>query len=125
MFQERSHFCVEQILSSKFTLVISGLVKTVIHGPSIIQVRLGETLSLECSVSRLMTPPSNLNWVHDNSIITPNERPGVSLESEKLSGISRIKLVIISVSRLDSGMYQCSADSHPPAKIRVIVSGKF
>ena len=80
-------------------------------------------MSLECWVSNLLLPPTRLSWHHngDGVAITPTSKPGISLESEKLAGMSLTRLVLASMAPTDSGTYTCSADDFPPAKVRVKV----
>ena len=99
----------------------SGAVVTRIHGPSLIRLSPGDTLTLECSVSHLLAPPTRLAWQQDGQLITPTSKPGVSLESEKLAGGSHTKLILVSVTAKDSGSYSCFADSFTPAKVQVQV----
>ena len=84
------------------------------------------TLSLECSVSRLMVPPKKLEWKHKDIVLTPKERPGVSLGSTKLAGVSHTKLVIVDLKRSDEGTYQCVTTTHDdnvprPASVQLFI----
>lgn len=81
----------------------------------------GGTLSLECTISGLNLPPTNLYWKHEHTILTPKERPGVSLESEKLSGESHTKLVIVDLKTSDEGTYQCITDVSSPATVQLFI----
>ena len=81
----------------------------------------GDTLSLQCTISRLNLPPKNLHWKHKKEIITSETRPGVSLEFEKLSGESHTKLVIVDLKARDEGTYQCATDVSRPATVQVFI----
>ena len=85
----------------------------------------GGTLSLECTISRLSLPPRNLHWKHENTILTLKHRPRVSLESEKLSGESHTKLVIVDLKTSDEGTYQCVTDVSSPATVQLFIGKKM
>ena len=81
----------------------------------------GSALSLECQVSGLMLPPKHLYWTHNKLVLTPKNRPGLSLESEKLSGFSISKLVLVDVGLEDEGIYACVTDVTPPKEVELII----
>ena len=106
-------------------LQFTGGIKTEIEGPSVLRLPPGGTLSLECTISGLNLPPTNLYWKHEHTILTPKERPGVSLESEKLSGESHTKLVIVDLKTSDEGTYQCITDVSSPATVQLFIGKKI
>ena len=81
----------------------------------------GGTLSLECTVSHLIMPPEMLHWKHKNNILTPTDRSGVSLESQKLAGISHTKLVIVDLKPSDEGSYECVTDVSRAARVQLFI----
>ena len=90
-----------------------------------LRLRPGETLALECTISRLNLPPTNLHWKHGNTILTPEERPGVSIGSEMLSGESHTKLVIVDLKTSDEGTYHCVTDVSRPATVQLFIGKKM
>ena len=116
-----------------------------ISGPSVLRQPLGSTLTLECSVTRLPGPPANLYWTQQQNhplsstsasastsgggppkspaprVISPKTRAGVSIESERLSGMSFSKLVVVNVTAADAGVYSCVTDVTQPADVTLIV----
>ena len=103
----------------------TGRIKTEIEGPAVLSLPSGGTLALECTVSRLMLPPKKLQWKHRYTVLTPKERPGLSLESEKLAGVSHTKLVIVDLKPSDEGRYHCVADELRPASIRLFIGERM
>ena len=96
-----------------------------IDGPAVLRLPSGGTLALECTVSRLKVPPKMLHWKHRYTVLTPNERPGLSLESEKLAGVSHTKLVIVDLKPSDEGPYHCVTDASRSASIRLFIGEKM
>jgi len=84
----------------------------------------GDQLSLECVMTGLTTPPVSLHWTrgsgHDN--ISPRERDGVSLETERAAGTSRSNLFLRHVELSDTGNYTCVSDS-TARTVLVVVTG--
>ena len=84
-----------------------------ISGGSIQYATRGSGVGLECLVSGLRNPPLSLYWEKGNKVVTAKERPGVSLETEKLAGVSRIHLYIGQAVLEDTGNYTCGTDMEP------------
>ena len=55
-------------------------------------------------------------------MFTARERPGTSLESEKVVDTSSTKLFISHVKVSDSGNYSCISDIARPASVQLVVS---
>jgi len=81
-----------------------------IRGGDIQYVTSGEEITLECHVSGLVTAPSLLLWKKGDREIRPRLKPGISLETEKVAGVSRASLYLASVSLADTGNYTCVTD---------------
>ena len=109
------------MIKSRIWYSLIGGIKTKIEGPAVLRLPPGGTLSLQCTISRLNLPPKNLHWKHESTILTSRTRPGVSLESEKLSGESNTKLVIVDLKSSDEGTYQCVTDASRPATVRLFI----
>lgn len=92
-----------------------------ISGPPMIRMPIGHILTLECTLSRLPSPPSDFFWTHNEAVITPKDRSGVSLESEKLAGVSHSKIVIVDLKPEDAGTYACVSDLAPKAQVQVVI----
>ena len=82
----------------------------------------GSGVVLECLVSGLSSPPLSLYWEKGNKVITAKERPGVSLETEKLVGVSRISLYIGSTKLSDTGNYTCVSDMAKTETVLLVVT---
>ena len=54
--------------------------------------------------------------------LTARARSGLSLETEKLPGVSRVKLYLEAVTSSDTGRYSCISDITPSAVVQLIVS---
>ncbi|CAB4069351.1 unnamed protein product [Lepeophtheirus salmonis] len=97
------------------------LPKAIISGPTALNIRVGESVALECSISPLKSPPLNLYWRHKNTVVTPKSRVGISLENEKSTGVSHSRLVIQDVRLDDAGIYSCITDVAAATSIELIV----
>jgi len=93
-----------------------------ISGPKIQYVSSGSTVGLECKISGLASPPLSLYWKRGSRILTAKERPGISLESEKVPGISTARLFLSHVTSLDSSNYSCVSDLASPASVLLVVT---
>jgi len=93
-----------------------------IPGGSIQYVTSGRGVVLECLVSGLSSPPLSLYWEMGNKVVTAKERPGVSLESEKVAGVSRIGLYIESTDLYDTGNYTCVSDTAKTKTVLLVVT---
>jgi len=93
-----------------------------ISGPQIQYVALGSTVGLECRISGLPSPPLSLYWKRGSRVLTAKERPGISLESEKVPGISTARLFLSHVTPEDSANYSCISDLASPASVTLVVT---
>eukprot|EP00092_Neocalanus_flemingeri_P045278 GFUD01050513.1.p1 GENE.GFUD01050513.1~~GFUD01050513.1.p1 ORF type:complete len:375 (+),score=136.67 GFUD01050513.1:135-1259(+) len=93
-----------------------------ISGGSIEYVTSGGGIMLECLVSGLSSPPLSLYWEKGNKVVTAKERPGVSLETEKVAGVSRITLYFGSAELSDTGNYTCVSDTAKRETVLVVVT---
>ena len=93
----------------------------VISGPATHHVSSGSTIGLECRISHLSTPPTSLYWKKEGKVFTARDRPGISLESEKVPGVSTTRLFISHVTTDDSGEYSCCSDIATPDTVRLVV----
>eukprot|EP00092_Neocalanus_flemingeri_P060116 GFUD01072014.1.p1 GENE.GFUD01072014.1~~GFUD01072014.1.p1 ORF type:complete len:375 (+),score=135.99 GFUD01072014.1:199-1323(+) len=93
-----------------------------ISGGSIQYVTSGGGIMLECLVSGLSSPPLSLYWEKGNKVVTAKERPGVSLETEKVAGVSRITLYIGSAELSDTGNYTCVSDTAKRETVLLVVT---
>ena len=96
--------------------------KAVISGPPILHVSEGSTAGLECLVSPIHIPPTSLYWRKEGKVLSARNRPGISLEVEKVPGVSTTRLLISKVSQKDSGLYSCVSDTASPATVWLVVS---
>lgn len=81
----------------------------------------GDSLTLECQISRLSRPPSSLYWLHNGQPLTPKSRPGLSLESQKLMGFSSSRLEFAQVSSVDQGTYKCITELTSPVEVELLI----
>merc|ERR1712060_447064 len=93
-----------------------------ISGPKVQYVSAGSTVGLECRIQGLPSPPLSLYWKRGNRVLTAKERPGISLETEKVPGVSTAKLFLSHVSHEDSATYSCMSDLAPPATVQLVVT---
>merc|ERR1719229_2019615 len=93
-----------------------------ISGPKVQYVSAGSTVGLECRIQGLPSPPLSLYWKRDSKVLTAKERPGISLESEKVPGVSTARLFLSHVSHKDSATYSCVSDLAPPATVQLVVT---
>jgi len=95
-------------------------VRVQIRGGDIQYVTSGEEITLECHVSGLVTPPSVLLWKQGDREINARLKPGISLETEKVAGVSRASLYLASVSLADTGNYTCVTDDKTHTVLLVV-----
>jgi len=81
-----------------------------IPGGGVQHVVQGGGMILECLVSGLLAPPKTLHWLKGGQKVTAKERPGLSIETERLAASSRAVLVFGSAEVGDTGNYTCVAD---------------
>ena len=84
----------------------------------------GMGVGLECLVSGLSSPPLSLYWEKGNKVVTAKERPGVSLETEKLAGVSRLMLYLGATVLADTGNYTCVSDTQTLTVLLVVTMGE-
>merc|ERR1740137_447933 len=96
--------------------------QAVISGPSIHYVSSGSTVGLECKISQLTIPPLSLYWKKEGKVFHARDRPGISLESEKVPGVSTTRLFISHVTTQDSGNYSCMSDIARPDTVKLVVT---
>ena len=94
----------------------------VISGPATHHVSHGSTVGLECRISHLASPPTALYWKKEGKVFTARDRPGISLEVEKVPGVSTTRLFISHVTTQDSGQYSCCSDIANPDYVRLVVT---
>eukprot|EP00092_Neocalanus_flemingeri_P001106 GFUD01001179.1.p1 GENE.GFUD01001179.1~~GFUD01001179.1.p1 ORF type:complete len:378 (+),score=135.13 GFUD01001179.1:223-1356(+) len=97
-------------------------IEMTIPGGSIQYVTSGGGIVLECLVSGLSSPPLSLYWEKGNKVVTAKERPGVSLETEKVAGVSRITLYFGSAELSDTGNYTCVSDTAKRETVLLVVT---
>merc|ERR1711953_36702 len=106
--QDRTHMSKH---SSGQELTISG-------GP-IKYLSTGDEMTLECQVSG---PCSSLQWSHQDKIMTPRTRAGMSLETLYKPEVSRTVLFMSQVDLSDTGNYTCRSDTRSQT-VLVVVTG--
>ena len=95
-----------------------------IRGGDIQYVTAGEEITLECHVSGLVTAPSLLLWKQGDREIIVRLKPGISLETEKVAGVSRASLYLASVSLADTGNYTCVTDVKSRTVLLVVTQSR-
>jgi len=93
-----------------------------IQGPKIQYVSEGSTVALQCSIPHVHSPPHSLYWTRDGHVFTAKDRPGISLESEKVVSESTSKLFISHVRLSDSANYTCVSDISKPDSVQLVVT---
>lgn len=94
----------------------------VITGGPVQYVSEGSGVGLECRVSGLTKPPRVLHWERRGKILTAKERPGLSLETERLAGISRASLYLSKSELGDTGNYTCVSDRVRTETVLLVVT---
>jgi len=94
-----------------------------IPGGSIQYVTSGDGVMLECLLSGLNSPPSSLYWEKGGKVVTARERLGLSMETEKVAGVSRINLFMDMTSQKDTGNYTCVSKDHHQTVLLVVMPG--
>ena len=74
------------------------------------------------SIPHVSRPPHSLYWTRDGRVFTAKDRPGISLESEKVVSVSTSKLFISHVKRTDSANYTCVSDIAKSDSVQLVVS---
>ena len=111
-----------------------------IQGPRTQYVSEGSTVALQCrsvdiqklvkkswvhfpvSIPHVARPPHSLYWTRDGRVFTAKDRPGISLESEKVVSVSTSKLFISHVKMTDSANYTCVSDIAKPDSVQLVVT---
>jgi len=93
-----------------------------VTGGEVHYVTEGGSLGLECLVSGLPSPPLTLHWKRDGQVVTARNSPGLSLETDKLAGVSRSDLVLARAQLQDTGNYTCVTDGGREAAVLLVVS---
>jgi len=93
-----------------------------IQGGPVHYVAQGGEVSLECQVSQLLQPPRTLHWQRSGRPLTARQRPGLSLETERLAGVSRVKLYLAHSEPGDTGNYTCMSDSTLQSTVLLVVT---
>merc|ERR1719320_2104205 len=99
---------------------LSGV--AVISGPATHHVSHGSIVGLECMISHLASPPTALYWKKEGKVFTARDRPGISLEVEKVPSVSTTRLFISHVTTQDSGQYSCWSDIARPDTVRLVIT---
>ena len=114
-------------VKSYFTSLVNNLyfsdVTMSIPGGSIQYVTSGDGVMLECLLSGLNSPPSSLYWEKGGKVVSARERLGLSLETEKSAGVSRINMLIDMTSQKDTGNYTCVSQDHHQTVLLVVMPG--
>ena len=98
-----------------------------VTGGPIIYARAGSAVTLECSVSGLAAAPAVLRWTRSgeddlSASVSPRTRDGVSLDTERAAGTSRVSLYLRRAQLTDTGNYTCAAD-RVSRTVLVVVTG--
>jgi len=96
-----------------------------ISGGAVQYVTEGDGIELECTVSELQEPPHTLLWERRGQVLTVKDRPGISLEIVKNSGISRANLFLGNTVLEDTGNYTCVSDDMKPETILLVVTREY
>ena len=99
---------------------LSSDLSMAIPGGSIQYVSSGEGVMLECLISGLTSPPMSIYWEKGSKVMTVKERSGVSIETEKMAGVSRSSLYIARTELSDTGNYSCVSDALTEAVLLVV-----
>ena len=106
-------------------MVIMMMMK--VTGGPIIYARAGSAVTLECAVSGLAAAPAVLRWTRSgeddlSASVSPRTRDGVSLDTERAAGTSRVSLYLRRAQLTDTGNYTCAAD-RVSRTVLVVVTG--
>merc|ERR1711892_108126 len=112
----------ENNLPTKEDFILTPSAVAVISGPATHHVSAGSTVGLECRISHLTIPPTALYWKKEGKVFHARDRPGISLESEKVPGVSTTRLFISHVTSQDSGQYSCCSDVAQQDTVRLLVT---
>jgi len=93
-----------------------------IPGGPVQYVTEGDGVGLDCQVKGLSKPPRVLHWENRGKIVSAKERPGLSLEIERLDGISRASLYLAQAELEDTGNYTCKSDNEVSQSVLLVVT---
>merc|ERR1719412_2713757 len=110
------------MMDSSFQFPAASSLQARIQGPRTQYVSEGSTVALHCSIPHVSQPPVALYWTRDGHVFTAKDRPGISLESEKVVSVSSSKLFISHVRLGDSANYSCVSDIARPDSIQLVVT---
>merc|ERR1712080_181108 len=96
-----------------------------VNGGAVQYVTEGDGIEFECSVSGLLEPLHTLHWERRGKVLTVKDRPGISLEIEKNSGISRANLFLDNTVLEDTGNYSCVSEETKPETILLVVTREY
>ena len=65
--------------------------------------------------------PSSLTWEREGVTLSARQRPGLSLETERLGGRSRARLFFDTVRASDAGKYSCVTDMADTQSVHLVV----
>merc|ERR1712179_85926 len=68
-------------------------------------------------------PPSSLYWEKGGKVVSARERLGLSMETEKAAGVSRVNMLIDMTSQRDTGNYTCVSQEHHQTVLLVVMPG--
>ena len=108
-------------------IVMMMLMMMKVTGGPIIYARAGSAVTLECTVSGLAAAPVVLRWTRSgeddlSASVSPRTRDGVSLDTERAAGTSRVSLYLRRAQLTDTGNYTCVAD-RVSRTVLVVVTG--
>lgn len=112
-FKKHKDFVIDRLNRGPKLVITGGPVQYVSHGGGI---------GLECLLSGMESPPGKIFWRKGDQVVTAKQRPGLSLETERLSGTSRSHLYIANTKLSDTGNYTCVSDSAKSQTVLLVVT---
>ncbi|XP_015119871.1 zwei Ig domain protein zig-8 [Diachasma alloeum] len=111
--------------SHQFYLNVVVPTATILGGPEM-YVGTGSTINLTCAIRFSSEPPAFIFWYYaDNVLSYDSPRGGVSVITEKGTGVTTSWLLIQAAQLSDSGEYSCKPSNANIASIRVhVVNGE-
>ena len=118
---------VTMILMIMIVIIMMLMMVMKVTGGPIIYTRAGSAVTLECTVSGLAAAPAVLRWTRSgeddlSASVSPRTRDGVSLDTERAAGTSRVSLYLRRAQLTDTGNYTCAAD-RVSRTVLVVVTG--
>ena len=120
---ENGCICPKPEVTREERLASPGVSVSVVGGP-VFYSKEGESVSLECQVTGLTSPPKSLVWRQDAYIISPRSRRWTSLDTLRQTPSSQSSLYISSVELSHTGNYTCSSDEHSQTVLLVVTPGE-